>query len=56
MPTNEKELNVYLMSMRDVLEDGLEIAKEKDAEKTIKYLEKQLKRINEKIYQNPPVS
>ena len=56
MLTNEKEINVYLMNMRDVIEDGLEIAKEENAEKTIKYLEKELKRVNEKIYQNPPVS
>ena len=54
--TNEKEIYVYLMNMRDVIEDGLEIAKEENAEKTIKYLEKELKRVNEKIYQNPPVS
>ncbi len=51
---SEKEINVYLMNMRDVLEDALEVAQSENAEKTIKYLEKELKRVNEKIYQNPP--
>ena len=52
----EKEINVYLMSMRDILEDALEIAKAEDAAHTIAYLEKELRRVNEKIYQNPPIS
>ena len=50
------EINVYLMNMRDVIEDALEIAQEENAERTIKYLQKELKRVNEKIYQNPPIS
>ena len=44
------------MSMRDVLEDALEIAKAENSTETVKYLEKELKRVNEKIYQNPPIS
>ncbi len=52
----EKEINVYYMQMRDVIEDALELAQKENATETVKYLEKELKRVNEKIYQNPPVS
>lgn len=51
----EKEINVYYMQMRDVIEDALELAQKEEAAETIKYLEKELRRVNEKIYQNPPV-
>ena len=54
--TLEKEINVYLMTMREILEDLLEVATKENAQETMRCIEKELKRVNEKIYQNPPLS
>ena len=54
--SSEKELNVHLLYMRDTIEDALEVAKEGDTEKTLAFLEKALKRVEQKLYQNPPLT
>lgn len=56
MPTNEKELNVFLLAHLDTIEDALEVAQEEQAANTIKYLEKRKKQIERMLYQNPPIS
>ncbi len=51
----EKEINIYLLNQLEVIEDALELAKKENAVETIAFLEKSKKRVERKLYQQPPL-
>jgi hypothetical protein len=54
MPTNEKEINCYLLDQLSILEDIEEVATEtNDAKAVLKTVDKLRKRVERKLYQNP---
>ena len=53
--SSEKELNVLLFEQLEIIEDALEEAKKENAVNTVAFLEKAKKRVERKLYQNPPV-
>ena len=53
---SEKEINVYLLNELDLIEDATEVAKERDPEKMLEFLEKRKKQIERKLYQKPPMT
>lgn len=56
MPSNEKEYNGYLFDQLSILEEIEEVAKEtNDIDRILKTVEKLKKRVNRKLYQQPPV-
>lgn len=55
MPMTEKEYNGNLLDQITILEDLEEIAKEENAEKTLKAIAKKRKQIERKLYQQPPL-
>ncbi len=55
MTTNEKEINNYLFDQLDLVEEALKLAQEENATKTIEYLETRKKKIERKLYQQPPL-
>ncbi len=56
MPTNEKELNVFLLSHLDSIEDALAIAEKENAVETIAFLKKRKAQLERMIYQKPPIT
>ena len=55
MPTNEKEYNGYLFDQLAILEDLMEVATEEKAVKTIAMIEKKVRQVERKLYQQPPL-
>lgn len=55
MPFNEKELNCNLFDQLSIIEEAQEIAKEENAEKTLRFLEMKKRQIERKLYQEPPL-
>ena len=54
--SSEKEVNVYLFDILDILEDIAAVAETNDIEQVKKELEKQSRRIKRKLYQDPPLT
>ena len=55
MPNNEKELNCYLFDQLSLLEEIEEVATETQDERVLKTVEKLKKRVERKLYQQPPL-
>lgn len=55
MPNNEKELNCYLLDQLSLLEEIEEVATETQDEKVLKTVAKLKKRVERKLYQQPPL-
>lgn len=55
MPTNEKEINCNLFDQLSLIEETEEIAKEENAENTLKFLAMKKRQIERKLYQKPPL-
>lgn len=56
MPSNEKEYNGYLFDQLSILEEIEEVATEtNDISEILKTVEKLKKRVNRKLYQQPPL-
>ncbi|MBQ9438161.1 MAG: hypothetical protein IJU50_07490 [Lachnospiraceae bacterium] len=53
---SEKELNVELMARLKIVKGALEIAREENAEKTVKYLENEEYWLEQMLYQKPPLT
>ena len=51
----EKEVNVYLLSQLEYIEDALELAEKENATETVAFLRKCKARLERKIYQVPPL-
>lgn len=56
MPTNEKEYNDYLFDQLSMLEDIEEVAQKTNAAEVLKTVEKLKKRVERKLYQQPPLA
>lgn len=56
MPTNEKEYNGHLFDQLSILEEIEEVATETKDEKVLKVVEKLKKRVERKLYQQPPLA
>lgn len=56
MPTNEKEYNGYLFDQLSILEEIEEVATETQDEKVLNVVAKLKKRVERKLYQQPPLS
>lgn len=56
MPTNEKEYNGYLFDQLSMLEDIEEVAQKTNAAEVLKTVEKLKKRVERKLYQQPPLA
>lgn len=56
MPTNEKEYNGYLFDQLSMLEDIEEVAQKTNAAEVLKTVEKLKKRVERKLYQQPPLT
>lgn len=56
MPTNEKEYNGYLFDQLSLLEEIEEVATATNATEVLKTVEKLKKRVERKLYQNPPLT
>lgn len=55
MSNNEKELNCYLLDQLSLLEEIEEVATETQDEKVLKTVAKLKKRVERKLYQQPPL-
>lgn len=55
MSNNEKELNCYLFDQLSLLEEIEEVATETQDEKVLKTVAKLKKRVERKLYQQPPL-
>jgi hypothetical protein len=55
MPTNEKEINCYLLDQLELIERLEIVAKESNAAEVLKQLEIEKKFVERKLYQNPPL-
>lgn len=56
MPTNEKELNCYLLDQLELIERLELIAKDSGAEEVLKQLALEKKFVERKLYQKPPLT
>jgi hypothetical protein len=56
MPTNEKEINCYLLDQLELIERLEMVAKEGNTADIIKQLEIEKKFVERKLYQNPPLT
>ena len=56
MPTNEKEYNGNLFDQLSILEEIEEVATETQDEKVLKVVAKLKKRVERKLYQQPPLT
>lgn len=55
MPSNEKKLNCNLFDQLSLIEEAEEIAREENAEKTLRFLAKKKHQVERKLYQKPPL-
>lgn len=55
MPSNEKELNCNLFDQLSLIEEAEEVAREENAEKTLRFLAKKKRQVERKLYQKPPL-
>lgn len=55
MPINEKEYNGHLFDQLSLLEDIERVAKKTDAKEVLDEIEYQRKKIERKLYQQPPL-
>jgi hypothetical protein len=55
LQTNEKEYNGYLYDQLSILEEIEEVATETGDEKVLKTVAKLKRRVERKLYQNPPL-
>jgi hypothetical protein len=56
MPTNEKEINCYLLDQLELIERIEAVAQESNATAVMKQLAIERKFVERKLYQNPPLS
>lgn len=56
MPTNEKEYNGHLFDQLSILEEIEEVATETQDEKVLNVVAKLKKRVERKLYQQPPLT
>lgn len=56
MPTNEKEINCYLLDQLELIERLEMVAIETNAQEVLKQLALEKKFVERKLYQNPPLS
>lgn len=56
MPTNEKEYNGNLFDQLSILEEIEEVANETNATEVLKTVDKLKKRVERKLYQQPPLT
>lgn len=56
MPTNEKEYNGYLFDQLSLLEDIERVARKAGENETLEEIAYQRKKIERKLYQQPPLS
>jgi hypothetical protein len=56
MPTNEKEINCYLLDQLELIERLEMVAKECNTSDILKQLEIERKFVERKLYQNPPLT
>ncbi len=52
---NEKELNCNLFDQLSLIEEAEEVAREENAEKTLRFLAKKKRQVERKLYQKPPL-
>ncbi len=52
---DEKEINNNLFDQLEIVEDALKLAEKEHATETIEYLKTKKKRIERKLYQDPPL-
>jgi len=55
MPSNEKELNCYLLDQLELIERLEMIAQNGDSEEILKQLALEKKFVERKLYQKPPI-
>ena len=55
MPTNEKEINCYLLDQLELIERLEMVATESNADEVLKQLAIEKRFVARKLYQNPPV-
>lgn len=55
MPTNEKEINCYLLDQLELIERLEMVATESNADEVLKQLAIEKRFVERKLYQNPPV-
>lgn len=55
MPTNEKEINCYLLDQLELIERLEMVATESNADEVLKQLAIEKKFVERKLYQNPPI-
>jgi hypothetical protein len=56
MPTNEKEINCYLLDQLELIERLETVAQESNATEVLKQLAIEKKFVERKLYQNPPLT
>lgn len=56
MPTNEKEINCYLLDQLELIERLEAVAQESNAQEVLKQLAIERKFVERKLYQNPPLT
>jgi hypothetical protein len=56
MPTNEKEINCYLLDQLELIERLEMVALESNATEVLKQLAIEKKFVERKLYQNPPIN
>lgn len=56
MPTNEKEINCYLLDQLELIERLEMVAIETNAQEVLKQLALEKKFVERKLYQNPPLN
>ena len=55
MPTNEKEINCYLLDQLELIERLEMVAAESNADEVLKQLAIEKRFVARKLYQNPPI-
>ncbi len=55
MPTNEKEINCYLLDQLELIERLEMVAAESNADEVLKQLAIEKRFVERKLYQNPPI-
>ncbi len=55
MPNNEKEINCNLFDQLSILDDVERVAKKYNAKEVLEEIEYQRKKIERKLYQQPPL-
>lgn len=56
MPTNEKEINCYLLDQLELIERLEAVAEESNAEEVLKQLKIEKRFVERKLYQSPAIT